>query len=128
MGRLGPEKLKLLPVAAAADMVTLAAPVLLTDTATVLLFAITTLPKFTLLGFAVSDPGARPSPSRAMLRGELEASETIARLPIATPVAVGANLTLSVTFWLGLSVIGNVRPLIEKPDPVTLAWVMVTFD
>jgi hypothetical protein len=63
-----------------------------------------------------------------MLSGELGASETIARLPLAAPAAVGENFTVKVTLWLGVSVVGKVSPVIEKPVPVTLACEMVTLD
>ena len=50
---------------------------------------------------------------------------TSARVPVALPSAVGANLTLKVLDWLGTRVRGTVSPLRLKPAPVTLAWEMV---
>ena len=61
-----------------------------------------------------------------MLRGELEASEMMARLPLTTPAAAGANFTLNVTVWLGVRVVGRASPVTEKPAPVTLACEIVT--
>ena len=63
-----------------------------------------------------------------MLRGELEASETMATLPVTAPAAVGANLTENVTVCDGVKVTGNVRPVTENPAPVTVACEIVTFD
>src|SRR5882672_5904097 len=62
-----------------------------------------------------------------MLSGELEASETIAKLPLTAPATVGANLTEKVTVWVGVKVTGNVSPVTESPAPVTLAAEIVTF-
>ena len=56
-----------------------------------------------------------------MFSGELDPSDTIARLPLAAPVTVGVKVAVKVTLWVGLSVVGKVRPLIEKPVPVTVA-------
>jgi hypothetical protein len=96
-GKLGPVKLNPLPVAAAAEIVTVEPPLLVTTTATVLLLPIVTLPKATLLGFAINDPGATPVPERAMFNGDPCASETTARLPLILPAPVGANFTVNVT-------------------------------
>src|SRR5882672_1388589 len=95
-GRFGPLKLNPLPVTEALEMVTLEPPVFVTVTATVLLPPTVTLPKMTLLGFAVNEPGAMPVPERTMLRVELDASEMIARLPLTFPAPVGANFTVNV--------------------------------
>src|SRR6266550_2230227 len=61
-----------------------------------------------------------------MLRVEFEASEMIARLPLTVPAVVGENLTVNVTLWEALRVVGSVRPVREKPAPVTFACEMVT--
>ena len=63
-----------------------------------------------------------------MLSGELDASETMARLPVTAPAAVGANFTVNAMLWLTASVAGSVNPLMEKPAPVTLACEIVTDD
>lgn len=50
----------------------------------------------------------------------------IVSLPVAAPVAVGSNCTLSVAVWLGLSVSGNVAPETLNPVPDTAAEFTVT--
>src|SRR6266404_1959517 len=86
----------------------------------------TTLPKLSVPGETDSCPAAAPVPDRAMLRVELDASERIARLPVAAPALAGANLTVNVTLWAALRVVGSVSPVIEKPAPVAFACEMVT--
>lgn len=97
-GMLGPVKLNPLPLADALDTVTLTPPVFVTVTGTVLLVPTVMFPKFTLLGFAVNEPAARPVPDRAMLRGELDASETTLTEPLTAPALAGAKFTVKVTF------------------------------
>jgi hypothetical protein len=41
------------------------------------------------------------------------------RSPVAEPVAIGSNCTLTVTAWPGFSVAGKAGPDTEKPVPVT---------
>ena len=65
-------------------------------------------------------------PERVIFNGELDPFETIARVPLTAPAAVGAKVTVNVTVWVGFSVTGKVRPLTEYPAPVTLACVIVT--
>ena len=125
-GKLGPVKLNPVPEAAAVDTVTVAPPVLVTATETVLLVFTVTLPKLALLGFAVREPAVSPVPESARLNGETVASDTIASVPLAAPAAVGAKLTLKLTLWLAVSVAGTDNPLTEKPAPLTLACEMVT--
>ena len=60
-----------------------------------------------------------------MFKGEL-ASEVMARFPLTAPAVVGANTTLKVTLWFAVSVAGSVRPVTDRPAPVTFACVMVT--
>lgn len=96
-GRLGPVKLNPLPLADALDTVTAVPPVFVTTTATVLLVPSVTFPKFTLVGFAVSEPGARPVPERETLSGEFDASETMLTAPLAAPAVVGAKIEVKVT-------------------------------
>lgn len=50
----------------------------------------------------------------------------IARFPLAEPVPVGVNVAVSVTLWPAFRVVGNVRPEIENPVPVTFACEIVT--
>lgn len=85
-----------------------------------------TLPKFNVVGDTDNCPGVVPVPESAMPSGELDASDTSDRLPFTVPALAGANLTVKVTLWLAVRVVGKVRPLTEYPVPVTLAWEMVT--
>ena len=48
-----------------------------------------------------------------MLSVALDASETMARLPLTAPPVVGAKVALNVTLWPGVRVVGNVSPVIE---------------
>ena len=86
------------------------------------------MPNETLAGLADTWPAVAPVPDIGMLNGELEASETIARLPLTAPFAAGLNFAVKVTLWLGATVAGSVNPLIEKPEPVTLACMIVSED
>ena len=61
-----------------------------------------------------------------MLKGELEASETTETDPLAEPELNGAKIAVKVTLWFGLSVIGKVKPLVEKAVPLALAFEIVT--
>jgi len=79
------------------------------------------VPKLRLVWESESWAVAVPVPESPMLRFELEAFETIAKLPLAAPEVVGANVAVNVTLWFGVSVAGKVNPLIEKPEPDTLA-------
>lgn len=97
IGRLGPVKLNPPLVAAALDTITESPPEFVTVTGTVLFVPTVTLPKLALLGLAVSDPDDMPVPERAMLSGELDASETILTAPLAAPVLVGAKVVMKVT-------------------------------
>jgi hypothetical protein len=46
--------------------------------------------------------------------------------PVSVPAAVGSNSTVSVAVEFGLRVSGNVAPEKVKPDPVTVASLMIT--
>jgi hypothetical protein len=46
--------------------------------------------------------------------------------PVSEPAAVGSNCTVSVAVEFGLRVSGNVAPETVKPDPATVAALMVT--
>src|SRR5215470_6298249 len=85
-----------------------------------------TFPKLKLAGVTVSCPGVVPVPESEIASGELDASETNERLPVAAPVLAGPNLTVNVTLWPAVSVVGIVRPVMENPDPVTFACEILT--
>src|SRR5208282_3735519 len=80
-----------------------------------------TVPKLSVVGETDNCPGAVPVPESAMLSGEFDAVEAIESDPLAAPEPVGVNVAVKVTLPLGVSVAGNVNPLIEKPVPVTVA-------
>lgn len=61
------------------------------------MFPNVTLPKFTLVGFAVSAPAATPVPESGILSGELDALETMFNVPLAAPALVGAKVVVKVT-------------------------------
>ena len=81
---------------------------------------VTTLPKLTLDGVGVSSAWT-PVPLRATVAGEPGVLLVMEMLPVALPLAVGANLAVSVVAAPGLTVAGTVRPLILKPAPEALA-------
>ena len=56
-----------------------------------------TLPKASVAGETESWPGAAPMPESATLRGEFEPFDTIARVPLAEPDAVGVKVAVKVT-------------------------------
>src|SRR6266536_368544 len=62
-----------------------------------------------------------PVPESGMVVGSSEAVLTKERLPVTLPVMVGANFTLTLVLAPTARFNGSVRPLIEKPEPVTVA-------
>ena len=62
------------------------------------------------------------------MSGELLAVDTMARVPLAEPVAVGAKITVNVTLCFGERLIGKPSPLAEKPVPLMFAPEIVTAD
>jgi hypothetical protein len=54
-----------------------------------------------------------------------EVLETVSD-PVAAPVVIGSNCTLSTTVWLGFRVSGKVAPETEKPVPEAVAELTVT--
>ena len=79
-----------------------------------------TLPKLRLAGLALSRR-LTPVPDRATVAGELVALLTTEMLPVALPVAVGANVAEKVAVWPAVRVRGKERPLRLNPVPVKLA-------
>jgi hypothetical protein len=62
------------------------------------------------------------------LRLGLIAVETADSVPLAEPEEVGAKVTLKVTLCPAESVVGKLRPVIEKPAPLMAASEMVIVD
>lgn len=88
----------------------------------------TTLPKLKLVGETANCPAAVPVPESAILSGELDAFDTIDRLPLAAAEAVGVKVAVKVTLWFAVRLIGRLNPLMEKAAPVIFACVMVTVE
>jgi hypothetical protein len=123
-GREIPESTNSLFVPLAVETVT-DAPVAVKLPLSEVLAPTVTVPKFSVAGETDNDPCANPVPESGILNGEFEAFDTSERLPLIAPETVGANLTVKVTVWLAVSVIGTVSPLIEKPAPLTFACEIV---
>ena len=104
----------------AEDTVTLV-PVALSVAVRGLLAPTATLPKPKLVGFTASCPEAVPVPESGMFNVGFEAFEAIARLPLSPAADGGVKMTVKVTLWPDVSVIGGVRPLTVNPVPVTVA-------
>ena len=81
-----PLKLNPAPLIAALEMVMLDEPVFVTDSASVLLFPVVTLPKLKLVGFDPSAPTGIPVPVSAMVNVGFAPSEVIASDPSLLPV------------------------------------------
>jgi len=73
-----------------------------------------TLPKLRLVGFALRAPAATPVPDKLMVRLGLGASDVMVTVPLAFPLAFGANVTVNVVLLDAASVTGVVIPLIEN--------------
>ena len=101
-------------------------PEFVSFSARVELLPVVTFPKLRLVGLDVSWPGAEPVPDNGTFRAELDAFDVIARLPLALLPDVGVKVTLKLTLWPTLKVIGKLKPLALKPDPVALAAEIVT--
>ena len=81
------------------------------------------LPKLTVDGLAPSVPDAVPVPDNGKLAVALLLLK--AMFPVTLPALWGAKETENAALCPGLSVMGNARPLIAKPDPVGVALLMV---
>ena len=114
------------PVTLAAEMVRLEPPELVSVSLSVLLLPTVTLPKLKLVGLGVIWPCVTPVPESAMLRGELLASEMIARFPVLLPEDVGEKIALNVVLCPAARVAGRPGPLKLNPVPVAAAAEIVT--
>ena len=123
-----PLRLNPVPVIATCEIVTDDPPVLVIFSVRDGSLPTVTLPKLRLVGFAPSVPCETPVPDRAIVKVELEASETMVTEPVALPAACGAKLTVNVVLCEGLSVSGVVRPVNPKPAPLTEACETETGD
>lgn len=72
-------------------------------------------------------PGAAPTPEKATVSGTLAVPLLAkAKLPLALPAALGLNTIWKLTLCCGCRVSGRVKPVVLKPEPVTVACVTVT--
>src|SRR5512142_787725 len=110
----------------ACEIVTLAEPGLLKVTVCEVLLPTLTLPKATGVGDAASCGTPCPVPLSVTVTGEVALLFTRLTLPVTDPTAVGANLTLNVLVCPGVSVSGMVIPVMEKPVPEAVAWLIDT--
>jgi len=101
-------------------IVTLPVPVLLRVTDCVPVVFTVTLPNATVDGEAESSR-VTPVPDRDTVAGELVALLVIEMLPVALPIVVGVKAALKLVLCPSDKVSGNVRPLVLKPVPVTVA-------
>jgi hypothetical protein len=95
------------------EIVTLAFPVLVTVTGCVAEAPVSTLPKLRLCVLNESAwVDATPEPLKPMTAGLFGVLLTIDTLPLAEPADGGANCTLNVIVWLGLSERGSASALV----------------
>lgn len=114
-----PLSVKPVPLAPTCEIVTLDPPVLVTVSDSPWLFPVCTVPKLRLVGLAPSAPGPTPVPDNAIDNVGLGASEVMVTLPLALPVACGANVIVNVVLCDALSATGGVIPLSVNPVPLT---------
>ena len=59
---------------------------------------------------------------------ELSAVDTTASVRLAEPADAGAKVSVNVRLWFGVSAVGKLSPLTEKPVPLMFASEIVTAD
>jgi hypothetical protein len=122
-----PLALKPAPETVTLEMLTLEFPVFVKVTLEEPLPPTFTLPKLRLVGFTPSRKvAAAPVPLRAIVSGEPGALLVMETLPVALPVAEGANCPLKVVLCPAASVSGTDKPVMLKPVPEALAAEIVT--
>lgn len=102
---------------------TLVVPVFVMVSDSLAVLPVFTLPKLRLVGFALSAPGVAPVPESDTVNVGFVAVESIVRVPLAPPFAVGVKVTLKVVLCPPFRVSGVLIPLKPKPVPVVLTWV-----
>jgi hypothetical protein len=112
MGSVNPLTEYPVPEAVRAEIVNDKLPVLLSVIVCELLLPTRTLPKLSLVGFAVRLDWT-PVPVMAIVVGDDAALLVIEMLPAGLPVAAGANLAVNVEFAPAAIEIGSVNPLTE---------------
>jgi hypothetical protein len=119
-----PFMLKADPETVAEAMFTLAVPLFVSVTFTVLLLPVSWLPKFTLPGFAVRLPCV-PVPVVGIVTIESLAVLATVMVPDALPAVVGENCAVKLADWPAPIVNGVVKPVTLKPAPVAEIWLTV---
>ena len=125
-GRVSPLMLKPVPLAAAAEIVTLVPPLLVRVSDWLLDVPSCTLPNEMLEGFGERLPCVTPVPDSGMFRLGFDPFEVMLTLPVTLPTADGENFTVNEVLWPEVKVTGRVRPLMLKPVPLAAAAEMVT--
>lgn len=125
-GKVNPLSLKPVPETAAAVIVTFVPPAFFKVTVCDAALPITTLPKLTLVGLAVTSPAGTPAPERG--RFTVPVSVVKAILPLTVPSVAGANCTLKLALSPAARVNGAVMPVIVNPVPVTVICDIVRLD
>jgi hypothetical protein len=120
-----PTMVKPVPLTLTWPMATLADPLLdkLTDADP--LDPTTTFPKPTDEG-ALARPACVPDPVNAIVMGEFGALLATEMLPVALPTDVGKNCAVKLKLCPGWIVCPFGDPIMVKPVPLTLAWLIVT--
>ncbi|MGC1385728.1 MAG: hypothetical protein WA823_18275 [Candidatus Acidiferrales bacterium] len=111
-----PVVLKAAPVVVAEFNVTLAVPLFVSVTFTVLLLPVNWLPKFNEEGFATRLPSVPVAVIGMVIVPSFAVLVTV-MLPEAVPAAVGANCAVKLVDWPAAIVIGVDAPVTLKPVP-----------
>jgi len=115
------------PFTSTLEIVTFVFPVLVSVAPSELLLPSSTLPKSRLLVLELNSAvDVIELPLVEIIRGEFGALLTSAIEPVPLPAELGVNTTLNVVLWPGAMLIGNARPDVPKPVPVTLTLDIVT--
>ena len=120
-GGVSPLKLNPVPLAVMAEIVRPDPPLLVKVSGKLELLPSCTLPKPTLVGFAVSAPCVTPVPESGMLKLGFEPLEVMVMLPLTAPLPIGVNTTVNDALSPALNVRGKPKLLIVKPAPVRVA-------
>jgi hypothetical protein len=128
-GTESPVALNPAPVALIAEIVALVFPLLVTVMVCGLLPPTDTLPNATLPGLATKvELVAAPVPTMLSTCGEPGALSVKVMLPLAAPLAVGANCALKDRLCPPVNVVGRDSPVIPNPFPATVARLIVTLE
>jgi hypothetical protein len=90
------------------------------------LFPTCTVPKAIVLVLEVSDPGVTAVPDKATFRAAFDPLLVTAKVPLALPADLGANVTFQLAVCPGAMVAGRLIPDVVNPAPLAATWLMVT--